>query len=75
MLKKAQFVNNLFLITYHYGIFFNMEVTHMKKRFAPIMKKMVKLSTILLPALAVSFSMSPCILKMYEPKMPERLKR
>lgn len=47
----------------------------MRNKFSVIMKRLVKASTVLLPALAVSFSMSPCIFKLYEPKMPERLKR
>lgn len=40
-----------------------------------LLKKMVKVSTTLLPVLAVTFAASPCIFKLYEPKMPEELKK
>ena len=47
----------------------------MKHIFDDLMKKMVKGSAMILPVLAVTFASTACIFKLYEPEMPEQLKK
>ncbi|MDO5765920.1 MAG: cyclic lactone autoinducer peptide [Elusimicrobiales bacterium] len=46
-----------------------------KSKLSLWLKKMVKLSATCLPAIAITFATAPCIFKMYEPDMPEQLKK